>query len=124
MSDLLMKAFDAPAQENLPIIRTGDSVTVNVKVNVGQKNERVQMVRGLVIAKGGQNNNEHFTVRRIAPGGIGVELTYLLRSPRIESIKVQRHAHVRRAKLYYMRGRTGKSARLKEKRYAEESQRD
>ncbi len=117
MSDVLMKAFDAPTREDLPEIRIGDSVTVYVKVNVGQKNERVQMVRGLVIAKGGYNNNEHFTVRRIAPGGIGVELTYLVRSPRIESIKVQRHAHVRRAKLYYMRGRTGKSARLKEKRY-------
>ena len=117
MSDVLLQAFDAPARDDLPRLRTGDSVTVYVKVNVGKKNERVQMVRGLIIASGGHSNNEWFTVRRIAPGGIGVELTYLLRSPRIQEIKVQRHAHVRRAKLYYMRERTGKSARLREKRY-------
>ncbi len=117
MSDLLLQTFDAPAREDLPRISIGDSVTVYVKVNVGAKNERVQMVRGLVIANGGHSNNEWFTVRRIAPGGIGVELTYLLRSPRIQSIKVQRHAHVRRAKLYYMRSRMGKSMRLREKRY-------
>lgn len=117
MSDLLLKTFDADAREDLPPLRAGDNVTVYVKVNVGQKNQRTQMVRGLIIAKGGSDNNEWFTVRRIAPGGIGVELTYRLRSPRIEEIKVQRHAHIRRAKLYYMRERTGKSARLREKRY-------
>ena len=117
MSDLLLQAFDEEVKESLPDVNIGDSVIVYAKVNVGQKNERTQMVRGLVIAKGGHSNNEHFTVRRIAPGGIGVELTYLLRSPRIESITVQRHAHVRRAKLYYMRDLTGKSARLREKRY-------
>ena len=118
MSDLLLKTFDAPARDDLPRLRIGDSVIVYVKVNVGQKNERTQMVRGLIIAKGGKDdNNEWFTVRRIAPGGVGVELTYRTRSPRIVEIKVQRHAHVRRAKLYYMRDRTGKSARLREKRY-------
>ena len=74
------------------------------------------MIRGLIIAKGGQGNSESFTVRRVAPGGIGVELTYATRSPRIQEIKVQRGAHVRRAKLYYMRERAGKSARLREKR--------
>lgn len=116
MSDLLLKAFDQPVREDLPDIEVGDSLTVFVKVNVGEKNERVQMVRGMVIAMGGEGNNKHFTVRRIAPGGIGVELTYLLRSPRIESIKINRRAHVRRAKLYYMRERRGKSARLREKR--------
>ena len=116
MSDVLLKAFDNDKREDLPTLRIGDNVTVYVKVNVGQKNERTQMVRGRIIAKGGSANNEHFTVRRIAPGGIGVELTYLTRSPRIESIKIQSHAHVRRSKLYYMRERTGKSARLREKR--------
>lgn len=117
MSDLLLKAFDTPINEDIPAVSIGDSVTVYYKVNVGQKNERTQMVRGLVIAKSGSGNNESFTVRRIAPGGVGVELTLLRRSPRIERIKIQRHAHVRRAKLYYMRERTGKSARLREKRY-------
>ena len=116
MSDLLLKTFDAPDNESLPDVKIGDSVTVYVKVNVGEKNERVQMVRGLVTAKGGNGNNEHFTVRRIAPGGVGVELTFLVRSPRIQEIEIQRSAHIRRAKLYYMRDRTGKSARLREKR--------
>ena len=117
MSDLLLTAFDTPAREDLPQLRPGDSVTVYAKVNVGQKNERTQMVRGMIIAMGGHDNNEWFTVRRIAPGGIGVELTYRTRSPRIERIEVQRHSHVRRAKLYYMRDRTGKGTRLREKRY-------
>jgi large subunit ribosomal protein L19 len=117
MSDLLLQAFDAPVNENLPRLRVGDSVTVYVRVNAGEKNERTQMIRGLIIRMGGGSNNESFTVRRIAPGGIGVELTFLARSPRIERIEVQRHAHVRRAKLYFMRERSGKSARLREKRY-------
>ncbi len=117
MSDQLLRTFDAPVREDLPELKPGDSVTVYVKVNVGQKNERIQMVRGLIIAMGGHDNNAWFTVRRIAPGGIGVEITYRIRSPRIESIEVQRHSHVRRSKLYYMRDRTGKSTRLKEKRY-------
>lgn len=117
MSDLLLQAFDVEPTKGLPEVSIGDSVTVYVKVNVGARNERVQMVRGLVIADGGGGANKYFTVRRIAPGGIGVELTFLYSSPRIQEIKIQRHAHVRRAKLYYMRDRTGKSARLREKRY-------
>lgn len=116
MSDLLLKAFDPPVREDLPEIEIGDSVTVYVKVNVGEKNERVQMVRGMIISIAGEGVHRSFTVRRIAPGGIGVELTYLLRSPRIESIKINRRARVRRAKLYYMRDRTGKAARLRERR--------
>jgi large subunit ribosomal protein L19 len=117
MSDLLLKTFDSPINESLPEVNIGDSVTVYYRINVGQKNARTQMVRGLVIAKSGSGNAETFTVRRIAPGGVGVELTLPRRSPRIESIQVQRGSHVRRAKLYYMRGRTGKAARLREKRY-------
>lgn len=115
MSDQLLKSFDAPANENVPEINSGDSVVVHVRIVEG-KRERVQMIRGLVIAttEGGQNAT--FTVRRIAPNGIGVELKFLKRSPRIEKIEVTRHAYVRRAKLYYMRGRTGKAARLREKR--------
>lgn len=116
MSDQLLATFNEAVREDIPDVSIGDNVAVYVTVNAGQKNERVQMVRGLVIAKGGQGNSEHFTVRRIAPGGIGVELTYMTRSPRIKDIKIQRHAHVARAKLYYMRDRMGKSARLKERR--------
>lgn len=117
MSDLLLQAFEAPVNEKLPRLRVGDSVTVYVRINVGDKNERTQMIRGMIIRMSGGSNNESFTVRRIAPGGVGVELTYLTRSPRIERIEIQRHAHVRRAKLYFMRERSGKSARLREKRY-------
>ena len=116
MSDLLLKAFDNPARENFPDISVGDSVTVYVQINVGERNERVQMVRGTVIRLRGSGNNKSFTVRRIAVNGIGVERTFLFRSPRIERIEVQRKAHVRRAQLYYLRKLTGKSARLKEKR--------
>ena len=115
MSDQLLQAFDAPTNENVPDLKPGDSVVVHVRIIEG-KRERVQMIRGLVISttKGGQNAS--FTVRRIAPNGIGVELTFLKRSPRIEKVEITRRAYTRRAKLYYMRGRTGKAARLREKR--------
>lgn len=74
------------------------------------------MFNGLVIALSGAGSQRTVTVRRIASHGIGVERTFLLRSPRVEKIEVIRHAKVRRAKLYYMRQRTGKAARLKERR--------
>lgn len=116
MSDLLLQAFDNEDRAELPQLRVGDNVTVYVRINVGERNERVQMVRGIVIRLRNSGNNANFTVRRIASNGIGVERTFLLRSPRIEKIEVHRHAHVRRAQLYYLRERTGKSARLREKR--------
>lgn len=116
MSDLLLKSFDNEDRTDFPELRVGDSVTVYVRINVGEKNERVQMVRGTVIRLRNEGNNRNFTVRRIASNGIGVERTFLLRSPRIEKIEVQRSAHIRQANLYYLRGRTGKSARLREKR--------
>ena len=116
MSDLLLKAFDSEKNENLPELNVGDNVTVHLRINVGERNERVQLVRGVVIRKRNGGNNENFTVRRIASNGIGVERTFLTKSPRIEKVEVHRHAHVRRAQLYYLRERTGKSARLREKR--------
>lgn len=116
MSDLLLKAFDNDSSEALPQLRVGDNVTVHLQINVGQRNERVQLVRGTIIRLRNSGNSRNFTVRRIAANGIGVERTFLLRSPRIEKIEVHRHAHVRRAQLYYLRERTGKSARLREKR--------
>ncbi len=116
MSDLLLKSFDTKDNETLPQLRVGDNVTVHLRINVGQRNERVQLVRGVIIRLRNSGNNRNFTVRRIASNGIGVERTFLLRSPRIEKIEVHRHAHVRRAQLYYLRERTGKSARLREKR--------
>jgi large subunit ribosomal protein L19 len=116
MSDLLLKALDAPDNENLPRLRPGDSVTVHLRIVEG-KRERVQIVRGTIIRLRKGGNQANFTVRRIASNGIGVERTFVLRSPRIEKIEVHRHAHVRRAQLYFLRNRTGKSARLREKRF-------
>jgi large subunit ribosomal protein L19 len=94
--------------------RPGDTVRVHVKVVEGEK-ERVQIFEGTVIRKRGEGARASFTVRRVSYG-VGVERTFPLHSPRIERIQVMRSSHVRRAKLYYLRQRTGKAARLKEKR--------
>jgi large subunit ribosomal protein L19 len=122
MSDLLLKVFDAPEREDLPDIQPGDSITLHYRINVGERSERVQLVRGTVIRMRGSGNNKNFTVRRIATNGIGVERTFLYRSPRIEKIEVHRHSHVRRAQLYYLRKRTGRSARLRERRRFDQQQ--
>jgi large subunit ribosomal protein L19 len=114
MTDLL-KSVEAPINPNIPELRPGDTVSVYLRIKEGDR-ERVQEFRGTIIRirKGG--NNANFTVRRTASHGIGVERTFLLRSPRIEKIEVQRRAHTRRAQLYYLRDRVGKRARLREKR--------
>ena len=116
MSDLLLKTFDREVTEEMPEISVGDDVTIRVRINVGERNERTQVVRGTVIRLRNSGNNRNFTVRRIASNGIGVERTFLLNSPRIEKIEVHRRAHTRQANLYFLRKRTGKSARLREKR--------
>jgi len=105
----------APPNPNIPQLHPGDSVSVHVRVREGD-NERVQEFRGTVIRLRKGGNNANFTVRRIASHGIGVERTFLLRSPRIEKVEIRRQAHVRRAQLYYLRGRKGKRARLAAKR--------
>ncbi len=116
MSDLLLRTFDNEKNEAIPELAVGDDVTVHVRINVGQRNERIQLVRGTIIRLRNSGNNRNFTVRRIASNGIGVERTFLLNSPRIEKIDVQRHAYARQANLYFLRNRTGKSARLRERR--------
>ena len=113
MSDIL-KAYDAPVNPNIPDLRTGDTVSVHVKIKEGNR-ERIQEFKGTVIRARKGGNDESITVRRVASNGIGVERTFLLRSPRIEKVVVERHGVVRRAQLYFMRDRTGKSARLKQK---------
>ncbi len=113
MSDLL-QAVEAPANENIPQLRPGDSVRVFIRIKEGNS-ERTQEFRGTVIRMGKSGNNANFTVRRIASNGIGVERTFLLKSPRLEKVIVERHSHVRRAQLYFLRGRTGKRSRLKTK---------
>jgi large subunit ribosomal protein L19 len=92
----------------------GDTVRVHVKVVEGEK-ERVQVFEGIVIRKRGEGARASFTVRRVTHG-VGVERTFPLHSPRVERVQVVKSAHVRRAKLYYLRDRTGKAARLREKR--------
>ena len=92
----------------------GDSVRVHVKVIEGEK-ERVQVFEGIVIRKRGGGSRATFTVRRVSYG-VGVERTFPIHSPRVERVQVVKSAYVRRSKLYYLRERTGKKARLREKR--------
>lgn len=102
-------------KEEVPEVGPGDTVKVHVRIVEGNR-ERVQVVQGIVIRVRGSGINKTFTVRRIAAHGVGVERTFMVHSPRVEKIEVMRKAHVRRAKLYFMRERSGKSARLREKR--------
>ncbi|MCL6609665.1 MAG: 50S ribosomal protein L19 [Geminicoccaceae bacterium] len=102
------------AERPIPDFGPGDTVRVNVKVIEGNR-ERVQAFEGVVIAKKNRGINSSFTVRKISYGE-GVERIFPLYSPRIESIEVVRRGRVRRAKLYYLRGRTGKAARIVERR--------
>ncbi len=114
MSQELLKSVEAPINPNVPKLRPGDTVNVHVRIKEGTR-ERIQVFKGTIIRVRGGANEANFTVRRIASNGIGVERTFLTRSPRIEKVVVDRHAHVRRSKLYFLRGRTGKRARLKQK---------
>jgi len=113
----LMRSIEQQLKRSpdVPQIRPGDTVRVHFRIVEGDR-ERTQVFQGTVmrLRKGGANAN--FTVRRIASHGVGVERTFLLNSPRLEKVEVLRHAHVRRAQLYYLRGRKGKAARLREKR--------
>ncbi|MEW6242494.1 MAG: 50S ribosomal protein L19 [Chloroflexota bacterium] len=113
MTDL-MKAVEASKNQNIPELRPGDTVSVHVKIKEGDR-ERIQEFKGTVIRLRKGGNESSFTVRRVASNGIGVERTFMLRSPRIDKVVVERHNVVRRAQLYFMRERTGKSARLKQK---------
>ena len=115
MKEHILQAVAGPVNENIPKLNPGDSVNVHVRISEGGK-ERIQEFKGTVIRSRKGGNDANFTVRRIASHGVGVERTFLLRSPRIEKVEVTRRAKVRRAQLYYLRGRTGKKARLKEKR--------
>ncbi|MEA4909791.1 MAG: 50S ribosomal protein L19 [Chloroflexi bacterium] len=113
MSDLL-KEIEAPENPNIPHLLPGDGVSVHVKIKEGNR-ERIQEFKGVVLYTHNNGTNSTFTVRRVASNGVGVERTFLTRSPRIDKVVVDRHSKVRRARLYFLRGRTGKSARLKQK---------
>ncbi len=109
----LLKAFtNEQLKENAPVLQIGDTVKVHNKIKEGSR-ERIQLFEGTVIAKRGGGISETFTVRRMSYG-VGVEKTFPLHSPNVANVEVVRHGKVRRAKLYYLRDRVGKSAKIKE----------
>ena len=113
----MSKHIEAIEQEqmgkDIPDFAPGDTIVVQVKVKEGER-ERLQAFEGIVIAKRNRDLNSSFTVRKISHGE-GVERVFQTYSPVVDSITVRRKGNVRRAKLYYLRGRTGKAARIKEK---------
>ena len=109
----LMQAFTEKYKKaEPPVVAVGDTVRVHLKVREGNR-ERIQVFEGVVIAKKHGGIEETFTVRRVSYG-VGVEKEFPLHTPAIEKIEVVRHGKVRRAKLYYLRGRVGKAATIKE----------
>ncbi len=115
----LVTAFDK--LKKAPELRPGDRVKVHTRIVEGDR-ERIQVFQGTVMRKRKGGVHSNFTVRRVAAHGIGVERTFLVHSPRVEKIEVTGHTHVRRAQLYYLRGRKGKAARLREIRMIDEAQ--
>jgi len=115
VAQLIRSVESEQFKSDVPSFGPGDTVRVHAKVVEGNR-ERIQVFEGVVIRRRAGGINENFTVRRIASHSIGVERTFLIHSPRIDKIEVVRHGRVRRAKLYYLRGLTGKAARIKERR--------
>jgi large subunit ribosomal protein L19 len=101
-------------KQEVPALRPGDTVRVHTRVVEGTR-ERIQVFEGLVIRVTGGGLRQNFTVRRVTHG-VGVERTFLIHSPRIDKVQVMRHGQVRQARLYYIRGRVGKAARIRERR--------
>jgi len=116
--DVIQAITDEYKKSDIPAFDVGDTVKVHIKIKEGSR-ERIQIFEGFVLKRQHGGVNETFTVRRIA-SGVGVEKTFPLHSPRIDKIEVVRKGNVRRAKLNYMRKRTGKSAKIKSKIYTEE----
>jgi len=113
--DLLKAAENNFMKENnYPSFHAGDTITVHYKIKEGNK-ERIQQFRGVVIQRRGSGLTETFTVRKLS-GNIGVERIFPLSSPFIDKIDINKRGHVRRARIFYLRGRTGKKARIQEKR--------
>ena len=110
----LMKAFtNEQIKEDAPVVNIGETVVVHCKIKDGN-NERIQLFEGTVIAKKGGGISETFTVRKVSYG-VGVEKIFPVHSPNVAKVDVVRRGKVRRAKLYYLRERTGKAAKVKEK---------
>ena len=112
MNDIIKNIESAQLKAEVPQFRVGDTVRVHGKIKEGNR-ERIQIFEGVVIKRQGGSNRETFTVRKFS-NGVGVEKTWPLHSPIVEKIEVVRRGKVRRAKLYYLRSRVGKAARVKE----------
>ena len=110
--DALKLMSYACLKSEIPVIEVGDTVNVQVKIREGEK-ERLQAFEGTVIARKGAGISETFTVRRLSYG-VGVERVFPIHSPNVDSVKIVRKGRVRRAKLYYLRGRVGKASKVKE----------
>lgn len=114
MANVIQEIEAAQKKADVPQFRGGDTLRVHVRVVEGGK-ERIQVFEGVALSRRGEGIRDTVTVRKVS-NGVGVERTFLVHSPRIERIEVMRRAAVRRAKLYYLRNRVGKAARLKEDR--------
>lgn len=112
--DLIKFVDDQTIKADVPVFKTGDTITVHYKIREGNK-ERIQLYQGVVIQRNSTGANKTFTVRKIS-NSIGVERIFPLNSPNIEKIEVNSRGAVRRAKIFYLRGLTGKKARIKAKR--------
>lgn len=112
MNEIIKEIEAAQVKEQIPDFRVGDTVKVYGKIKEGNR-ERIQIFEGTVLKRQGGSNRETFTVRKLS-NGVGVEKTWPLHSPNVEKIEVVRRGKVRRAKLYYLRDRIGKKAKVKE----------
>ncbi len=122
MQDIIRSLSKMPAKAaSRPELEPGDTVRVMYRIVEGDK-ERLQPFQGVVMRLRGNGPTTRFTVRRLAAHGVGVERTFVANSPRLEDVKVLRHGQVRRAQLFFLRGRVGKKARLRERRYDESEQ--
>ncbi len=110
--DLIKALTNEQLKENAPLLNIGDTVKIHNKIKEGNR-ERIQMFEGTIIAKNGGGISETFTVRRVSYG-CGVEKTFPVHSPNVEKVEIIRRGKVRRAKLYYLRDRVGKSSKVKE----------
>jgi len=115
MSELMRSVTHMEPNPEVAEVRPGDTVRAHARIVEGNR-ERVQVFQGTVIRVRGVGINRNFTVRRIASNGIGVERTFLVHSPRLEKVELLRHGHARRARLYFLRGRKGKAAKVREER--------
>lgn len=114
MNEIIKALEEAQLNKDVPVFNVGDTVRVHARIKEGQR-ERIQMFEGIVLKRQNGGVRETFTVRRLSYG-IGVERTWPVHSPNVENIEVIRRGKVRRAKLYYLRARIGKNAKVKELR--------